>query len=72
MNNIIIVLIYETIKVVVIAASLISACKIKELIFYHLAVLLVSATFLDQFFVWPQAFDQMLKKLCGTKTHIAG
>lgn len=72
MNNIIIVLIYETIKVGVIAASLISACKIKELIFYHLAELLVSAIFWDQFFVWPQASEQMLKKSCRTKIHIAG
>lgn len=45
MNNIIIVLIYETIKVGVIAASLISAYKIKELIFYHLAMLLLSTIF---------------------------
>ena len=51
MNNIIIVLIYETIKVGVIAASLISAYKVKELIFYHLAMLLVSTIFSDQFFV---------------------
>lgn len=60
MNNIIIVLIYETIKVGVIAASLISACKIKELIFYHLAMLLVSTIFQDQFFclatsIWANA-----------------
>lgn len=45
MKNIIIVLVYETIKVGVIAASLISACKIKELIFYHLAMFLVSTIF---------------------------
>lgn len=45
MNNIIIVLIYETIKVEVIAASLTSAYKIKELIFYHLAMPLVSTIF---------------------------
>lgn len=45
MNNIIIVLIYETIKVGVIASSLISAYKVKELIFYHLAALLVSTIF---------------------------
>lgn len=45
MNNIIIVLIYETIKVGVIASSLISASKVKELIFYHLAMLLISTIF---------------------------
>lgn len=44
MNNIIIVLIYETIKVGVIA-SLVSAYKVKELIFYHLAMFLVSTIF---------------------------
>lgn len=44
MSNIIIVLIYETIKVGIIASSLIYAYKVKELIFYQLAML-VSAIF---------------------------
>lgn len=45
MSNIIIVLIYETIKVEIIASSLIIAYKVKELIFYHLAMILVSTVF---------------------------
>ena len=60
MSNIIIVLIYETIKVEIIASSLIIAYKVKELIFYHLAMILVSTIFWHQFFflatgIWASA-----------------
>ena len=70
MSNIIIVLIYGTIKVGIIASSLISAYKVKELIFYHLAMLLVSTIFWHQCVVWPQAFEQMVEEvLLNQKAH---
>lgn len=69
MNNIIIVFIYEAIKMGTIAsASLISAYKVKELIFKHFgSAFFVSRIFQHPFLFGPGRLGKPLEKFSGTK-----